>query len=1168
MNAAPRSGTATPSKGSEGTVFDDREQVKDKQPASATVSSVSVMDDLPGEVKAKLRKLERLETRYEEVMRNYRIAHARAKSIAPFEKALKENTPLTSIQEPEALLEYLNQQSLSRDMVMDELKRVTAEKDEYKKKYEQANKLKSEALEQVKMLKAAEKAPETNDDKVEVKDAATTPKSPEPAQAPEAAKSPIASALGIFSPKQKAQEDDKKAGSSDFFSYEDELPQLKAQVEEKDIEIEDLKSSISTLETDLKAFKDTNEALSTTVQDLEKQLSEASAGSSEEVVKLQMQYAAKVAELEKLKQGMEEQRQTLETLVAARDAEIERLRGALETKNSELVAKHGELTQAQNDKIAELAAQAETYEARIKEKFDAKTTKDYKDLGDRFEEMHDKIKDLQEEINDLKEAEVKYQERIKELEEAAEEQEQVFKNEQETRSSFELEAKRAVDDLNKANAHVVLMGQQLDKKETELKKLQMDLAKPKENPEVKASDVSAEDGAAGAPQPAPTSGGKKKNNKKKKGKGANATAATAVTTEPTQPQPSAEPKSTPVIDDNAARIAELEAEIAALKEEMTKRDASIDRLVATKQTYEGMEEKLKEAQENILEIGQEHVEAKEMIKTLQEEKAAMRLREEELLKEVAKLESRIEDLKEKTSTQEAQIKSWEESQGNDVKTKEELTNLRAQYDALKDKLNSTLKAKDDLAALTTQHEALKTKLSTLQTDLSAAEKLASTRYKELSDLQKVLQQAQPELKSLRTENATLRETKEKLKQTSQELKRLEIKEKTFKEDMTAFKKRSAEQDTELRDLKSKIEQETNARVKAEDTARVSARDLRRAESEKVELLDRKKDAESECRRLTTELSKATAQVKELSDKVTSLTKQNRDYEFAIKQKDEYFNSSQALVTGLRDQTSELGVQLREARSHVEAIEEELAETQRLLSERSREGETMRRLLNDVDERSEAKVREMKERMEQAMEERDRAEDEAATNGRKRAREVEEHKNRIRELERELKQAIEDRDELARAEKKLKQRREEIEAEAERGKAEVSEARAAMAELREALDASERQIRDAESQRQNLKKLLEESRVKYDKIQKLLKQKEAKLAEQGSSTPLQGRGSVDRGSRVASPSRSGSANGTNGTMPMADYVYLKTVLLQFFEQRDRKLQQQLVPVLGKLLHFDP
>ena len=35
----------------------------------------------------------------------------------------------------------------------------------------------------------------------------------------------------------------------------------------------------------------------------------------------------------------------------------------------------------------------------------------------------------------------------------------------------------------------------------------------------------------------------------------------------------------------------------------------------------------------------------------------------------------------------------------------------------------------------------------------------------------------------------------------------------------------------------------------------------------------------------------------------------------------------------------------------------------------------------------------------------------------------------------------------------------------------------------------------------------------------------------------------------------------------DLAYLKNVLLQFLEQRDKKLQTQLVPVLGMLLHFN-
>lgn len=52
------------------------------------------------------------------------------------------------------------------------------------------------------------------------------------------------------------------------------------------------------------------------------------------------------------------------------------------------------------------------------------------------------------------------------------------------------------------------------------------------------------------------------------------------------------------------------------------------------------------------------------------------------------------------------------------------------------------------------------------------------------------------------------------------------------------------------------------------------------------------------------------------------------------------------------------------------------------------------------------------------------------------------------------------------------------------------------------------------------------------------------------------------SRLASP-----APKAGQTADVIDYVYLKNVLLQFLEQRDKKYQQQLIPVLGMLLHFD-
>lgn len=66
-----------------------------------------------------------------------------------------------------------------------------------------------------------------------------------------------------------------------------------------------------------------------------------------------------------------------------------------------------------------------------------------------------------------------------------------------------------------------------------------------------------------------------------------------------------------------------------------------------------------------------------------------------------------------------------------------------------------------------------------------------------------------------------------------------------------------------------------------------------------------------------------------------------------------------------------------------------------------------------------------------------------------------------------------------------------------------------------------------------------------------------------SNPHSSRASIESSrSRITSPAPKAS-----GSPADIDYVYLKNVLLQFLEQRDKKYQQQLIPVLGMLLHFD-
>src|SRR5699024_11221933 len=90
-------------------------------------------------------------------------------------------------------------------MVMQELKRVSADKDELKKKHDEAqDKLAQvqEELDKVKAGKSGDDAAAEDTDKPTADSATTDTKED---KAPEKVKSPVASVIGMFSPKQKAQ---------------------------------------------------------------------------------------------------------------------------------------------------------------------------------------------------------------------------------------------------------------------------------------------------------------------------------------------------------------------------------------------------------------------------------------------------------------------------------------------------------------------------------------------------------------------------------------------------------------------------------------------------------------------------------------------------------------------------------------------------------------------------------------------------------------------------------------------------------------------------------------------------------------------------------------------------------------------------------------------------
>lgn len=742
------------------------------------------------------------------MLRSYRIAHGRATSIEPFERALRENTPLTTIKDPDALTEYLNQLNLKGDMVMDELKRVSAEKEDFKKKFDAADKEITELKEKVATLEAAktamdnDNAGKTEDTVAEpVKEEVGTQTSPQTS----AVKSPVQSVMGLFSPKQKPikDEDISKEDGEDLFSYDNEIPQLQADVESKNQEIQKLQSEVESLRTELATAKENSASLA---ENLEKASRELSESRDDSAVK-----------------------ESLQTQVSARDIEIKTL----------------------TERLGKSEEQLKALEAQL-EKEKAATTAVIKDKEERLAETCALYSELETGLKKVTEAKAALDTRIIDL-----------TTEIKTLRQSKTENEQKIEELNK----------------------QLQVAPP--TPSTTAPSESLEAPAATIP----ASASSKKKNKKKKGKGgANAASAPVdtLTAGDASPQPPASPAIGPT-------VSELQAEIVTLKQDVSTKDSQIEKLSKQRKTEEDLREEIETLRENLLDIGQDHVTTKDKIKTLEAEKKQLQ---------------------------------------------ERITELETALEASSSSTESNSKLQAEYASMKQEFDDLKTRSTTLQSDLGAAEQLAQSRYKDITELREVLQKAQPELKSLRQEAALLKSTKDELNAKAAELRAMEKREKEFKTEVSRAQRLAADRETEIKTLREKLQSETNSRLRLEDSQRVSGRDLRRAENEKIELSAAAEKAGRDLQKLQDEMTKLRPRVKELEEEAAKLRKENDIHREDAELKTSQYTNAQNLLGSMRDQTHELSVQLKESQAQAEGLEEEIAETRKLLGERTREAETV------------------------------------------------------------------------------------------------------------------------------------------------------------------------------------------------------------------------------------
>lgn len=676
-------------------------------------------------------------------------------------------------------------------------------------------------------------------------------------------------------------------------------------------------------------------------------------------------------------------------------------------------------------------------------------------------------------------------------------------------------------------------------------------------------DITKDEAASTGGSTPLSKGQKKRKNKKKNGgksteenESAEATSSTTLV-------------NSPIIPSSSDQIETLIQERDDLLLAVDTLRATSDSFAAEKLSYEKKIKKLSEHQESIEEIrdmmkevGNDLVEAKDQVKSLIGEKASLNT-------EITGLRSDIENL----TTENTQLVS-------NITTLEETKVASADAEALK----------HDISELQTKLSAAEEKLRVVIKDLEIAEKLSAERFKELSGTRDNLRLVSSELNDLKKDNQKILADKStidsSLKSVEARAKALERAEKDRRDELTACQKNLASREKELKVIQTAFKEEETRRKSEEGRASALKSEVAKLTVLRDSIISSRNEVNGQLTSIRSELENANTKLASLQQLRNKLTLERDAAQEELQMGQAKFDSSQSLMESQREQTVDMQHRLRETTERSEAMEEELSEAQRQLTERNREAETLRRLLSEIEGNQESRLRDMRERMETAIAERDKAEDEAAFNGKKRAREVEDLKERLMDLERTVRKTIIEKQDLSSSCEELRKAKGLSDDEAESRERDLKDLRNTMNDLSHSLRDAESQISMLEQDRNSLRAEIKNSinsierlnadiTAKDDLLNKLRNERAHMLDRQDSfQSPIQARrASHNRSDSTSSTPLSPSVRRTPSMQSIAlsdrpkekaevDREYIKNVLFQFLEHRDKR--KYLMPAISKLL----
>lgn len=1123
-----------------------------------------MLQDLPAEVKARLRKLDKLESKYAELFKAYKAAHARVQAIEPFEASLRENTPLTSISDPSALSEYLDQVNMKNSMVVEELKRVSGERDEFKRKFETSEACSKNLEQDIQQLKSQFDAQASKH--LEQTVAVTETKKDTNSETPSGTKedtSPITSpkstssrlpSLSIFSPRSKPKDEMLKNESEDIFSFDSEVPKLEAELQEKKLQVDELSLQVTNLKADLRVARESTEGM---VQTLERTTEELNSlrDAKDKYEAIERDLRERIAALE----SEQQQERTKKPENGENSNELKRELGLAQTLLKEAQDRIDLLETQNKDSHRELQDAKDEIENLNKSLSDSRGLNEM--LDEKIQQKDNINKDLEDSLAFARKAEREHEQASRDLK----------------ASEKRIQTMQSIMDSLKL---------QLEKADLTVTELRSEAKKSRQELEEKSRDITVAQTPQTLAQEGTSNSSKKKNKKKKKGKGPLVSNAEP---EPSETCEIAENHKDPNSlgesnEKHQETLNELTEKIDTLVAELDNKKMSIERLSAKIKDQEALQEEIETLRDDLLHQGEEHVEARDALKSMQSQRDSLQESVDRLRLELGNAQEQVRNGAEATEIHQKALAEFEELKAQHVETIESLEAEVAAH-------GKTMKDFKDLEK----------KADGLRAELNTTEQLATSRFKDITELKSILEQAQPEIRNLKKEVEELKSCKDDLKNKSGELSRLEQKHEEVKTELKNLGKRLSNQDTEIKELKTQIEKGARAKELVENELRTKESELRSAEARRINATEMQEQIAKELLQSKQENEILRTKSRDLTEQISNLEGHISSLREEVSLKAALHTSSQSLVQSLRDQMHELNTTTRELTARSESKEEELAEAQRMLSERTRESQTMRALLDQSESGTEARLRDMRERMEAAKEERDRLEDEYSVSSRRMARELNEAQNKLRDAQRALRTVENEKEDLEGRSREWRKLRGELEYASKSAEREAEEARQAMKGVREALDESETQIRDSEAQKADLRRQLEETSDRVERLNKANKNLTEEVKNLQAHTSLRRPGArpggVDSGlqssrtsidsnaarapltsnNRLTTPSTSslprsetpgGNASSNTGlSQGTVDYVYLKNVLLQFLSQKDKAHQRQLIPVLGMLLHFD-